>query len=68
MQFFSGLSWGYHEIPILLTLSSDPSAGHPFLGKRKVEKAMKKMGEAVMRAEQEEWESHGQGLINEPLI
>lgn len=30
---------------LLLTLNSGPSAGHPPLGKREVEKAMKKMGE-----------------------
>lgn len=57
--------------PLLLTLNSDPSAGDPSLGKREVEKAREKKkmwGKSVTRAEQEEWGSHGQGLINEPLI
>lgn len=59
--------------PLLLTLNTDPSAGDPSLGKTEVESQKKKSGEGT---EQEKWgnteqgkcESHGQELINEPLI
>lgn len=48
---------------ILLSLTPDPSVGVIFIWQEGG-----KCWKSAVQAELEEWGSHGQGLINEPLI